>query len=95
MDKLEQHEYDFLGCDMNCSESQQALDLMMPLMPLLKPGGFLVMTWKLQKRVESNLDERARLLTEAFMQQFPSFRVVKVVWLLANIYERTLVAVKL
>jgi len=40
---------DLLACDMNMCEALQAIEVMLPLAPLLRKGGYIVMTWKLPK----------------------------------------------
>jgi hypothetical protein len=112
---------------MNMCEALQAIDVMLPLAPLLRKGGFIVMTWKLPKyalalalthaqtrlhshslsltpltltrisfrRMDVNLDIKTEALTASFAERFAGFEIVRVIWLLANMYERTVVARKI
>lgn len=86
---------DMLACDMNMCEALQAIEVMLPLAPLLRKGGYIVMTWKLPKRMDVNLEVKTEALRVNFAEQFAGFEIVQVIWLLANMYERTVVARKI
>jgi hypothetical protein len=73
----------------------QAIDLISLVSQLIKPGGTLLLTIKLVKKIRTKeLKDLGGKIMEYFHSKCPHFHNAKIVWLLSNKFERVLVATK-
>jgi len=84
---------DILVCDIN-SGYESIFPVLCDISKLVKVGGYLIITLKLPKRKQENIDYRIGIIKEAFQSLFPEYSINRIVWLLSNLNERCLVAQK-
>jgi 23S rRNA U2552 (ribose-2'-O)-methylase RlmE/FtsJ len=82
-----------LVCDMNIDFAQVA-DIVKPFDCILLPGAALIVTLKLAKRRGPGFDALLVKQEQRFKQVFPGYENVRVVALIANRFEATLLATK-
>ncbi|KAL6076970.1 FtsJ domain-containing protein [Balamuthia mandrillaris] len=87
------NQVDLITCDMNQS-AEIVAGILGDVVPLLRVGGHLVLTLKFPRRTEKNIKDKVEAIKAEFVAKFPDFDVLRVLWLLSNINERTLFAVK-
>jgi hypothetical protein len=82
-------------CDIN-DDYERSLSILAQYSPLLMQEGYIVLTLKMPKRAQRNIEERAKHVAESFPKRIndANYVVLRVFWLLANLNERCLVAQK-
>ena len=88
---IEKVQFNVIVCDIN-EYPPIALKCLVSVREMMAPGAIIIWTFKYPKRSESNIAARIKTDSALFIQEFPKCRIVKVLHLLSNHHERTLIA---
>jgi len=91
---LPPNSYDLLVCDINREGTRDLFAILEKVQGLCKEGAKVIVTLKMHKKSEKGLDARLEFIKEEFLKRFPTFEVLKTIWLVSNTYERCLIAQK-
>lgn len=80
-------------CDMN-EDASIAIGCIASVIDRLQVGGRIILTFKYQKRAQSNIEGRLIADCKAFLTAMPCCDVFKTMHLVSNHHERTLIAIK-
>eukprot|EP01121_Diplochlamys_sp_Union-15-3_P006811 TRINITY_DN1733_c0_g1_i8.p1 TRINITY_DN1733_c0_g1~~TRINITY_DN1733_c0_g1_i8.p1 ORF type:complete len:149 (-),score=24.40 TRINITY_DN1733_c0_g1_i8:239-685(-) len=88
---LPKRSFDLIVCDIN-RYGHILYDILAKVEPLLKEGGYILVTLKMLKRTVNSAPAVLEKNTQEFLKVLPDFDVVKILWLLSNSHERCLIA---
>lgn len=91
IDKLQNISFDYAVCDMN-EDPKNSIYCLKSIENQLNQGCVIILTFKYPKRGLKNLNKRIESDVKTFSDVLPSFKVLRVMHLLSNHHERTLIA---